>query len=102
MDPVRVLPRVHGGRDPHRAAVDRRNRWTADFAGAERPFTTEITEQTPEQRIAWTTVDVNSGHAGTVSFHHIDAENCRVHLDMRFDPEGFVEQAGDRLGVVSR
>jgi uncharacterized membrane protein len=81
---------------------DRRNLWTVDIAGAERQFTTEITEQTPDQRIAWTTVDGDSGHAGVVSFHHIDDNNCRVHLDMRFDPEGFVEQAGDKLGVVSR
>ena len=64
--------------------------------------TEQVDEQTPDQRIAWTTVEGDSGHAGVVSFHHIDDNTCRVHLDMRFDPEGFVEQAGDKLGVVSR
>jgi uncharacterized membrane protein len=81
---------------------DRRNRWTVEIAGAEREFTTEITEQTPDQRIAWATIEGDSGHAGVVSFHPVDAENCRVHLDMVFAPEGLVEQAGDKLGVVSR
>ena len=81
---------------------DRRNRWTVEIAGAERQFTTEITEQTPDQRVAWTTIEGDSGHAGVVSFHHLDDNTCRVHLDMNFDPQGFVEQAGDKLGVVSR
>jgi uncharacterized membrane protein len=81
---------------------DRRNRWTVEIAGAERQFTTEITEQTPDQRVAWTTIEGDSGHAGAVSFHHLDDNTCRVHLDMDFDPQGLVEQAGDKLGIVSR
>lgn len=31
--------------------------WIVDIAGFRREFDTEITEQTPDQRIAWTSVE---------------------------------------------
>lgn len=53
-------------------------------------------------RIAWTTVEGDSGHAGVVTFHHLDDSTTRVSLDMDVEPEGFVEQVGDKLGFISR
>lgn len=81
---------------------DTRNRWTVEVGGATREFTTEITEQEPDMRIAWTTVEGDSGHAGVVTFHHLDDSTTRVSLDMDVEPEGFVEQVGDKLGFISR
>lgn len=37
--------------------TDTRNRWTVEVGGAKRTFITEISEQTPDQRIAWSTVE---------------------------------------------
>lgn len=79
---------------------DRRLRWTAEVAGVEREFDTEITEQSPDQRIAW---KATSGvdHAGVVTFHRLSDNQTRVTLQMNFDPDGFVENVGDKLGFVA-
>jgi uncharacterized membrane protein len=78
------------------------NEWTVEVGGATRKFTTEIVEQEPEMRIAWRTVEGDTGHAGVVTFHKLEDDKTRVNLDMDVEPEGFVEQLGDKLGFVSR
>ena len=35
-----------------------------------------------------------------VTFHRLDDETTRVTLQMEYDPEGFVEKAGDWLQIV--
>ena len=73
--------------------------WTADFAGQQREWDAEITEQTPDERIAWKATS-GSGNAGVVTFHHLAQGKSKVMLQLEFDPEGFVEQVGDKLGIV--
>jgi uncharacterized membrane protein len=75
--------------------------WVADIAGAERAWDAEITEQRPDQRIAWQATD-GTDNAGVVTFHRLDDNSTRVMLQLDFDPEGLVEQAGDKLGFVRR
>jgi uncharacterized membrane protein len=82
--------------------TDTTNRWNVEVGGVTRSFTTEIVEQEPDMRIAWRTVDGDTGHAGVVTFHRLDDSTTRVNLDMDVEPEGFVEQAGDKLGFISR
>jgi uncharacterized membrane protein len=76
-----------------------KNHWITNVGGARREFDTEITEQTPDQRIAWKSIEGPS-HAGVVTFHRLDANRTRVMLQMDFQPDGLVETAGDKLGVV--
>jgi uncharacterized membrane protein len=75
--------------------------WVTSIAGVDRRFEAEITEQHPDERIAWTSVD-GPKQAGVVTFHRLDAGRTRVMLQMDFEPEGVVETAGDKLGVVGR
>jgi uncharacterized membrane protein len=82
--------------------TDTTNQWTVEVGGATRRFTTEIVEQAPEMRIAWRTIGGDTGHAGVVTFHKLDDSRTRVNLDMDVEPDGFVEQVGDKLGFVSR
>ena len=82
--------------------TDTRNRWSVEVGGATRTFVTEIAEQHPDERIAWRTVDGDTGHAGVVTFHKMSPTTTRVHLEMDVEPEGFVEQVGDKLGFISR
>lgn len=79
---------------------DDRLRWEVDIAGVDREFETEISEQVPDQRIAWHSTS-GVDQAGVVTFHKLDDTQTRVTLQMKIDPEGPVEQAGDKLGVVS-
>jgi uncharacterized membrane protein len=57
----------------------------------------EITEQTPDQRVAWTARG-GKQNAGVVSFHRIDDMTTRVTLQMDWEPEGMKEKAGSMLG----
>lgn len=78
---------------------DTKLHWVTEIAGTKRDFDAEITEQTPDQRIAWTSID-GPQHAGVVTFHRIDDNTTRVMLQMDFDPDGLVEQIGDKLGFI--
>ena len=78
---------------------DTRTHWVTEIAGVTREFDAEITEQEPDQRIAWTSVD-EPKQAGVVTFHRLDDSLTRVMLQLDFEPEGLVEKAGDVLGIV--
>jgi uncharacterized membrane protein len=75
--------------------------WVTSIGGVHREFDAEITEQNPDERIAWTSVD-GPKQAGVVTFHRLDENTSKVMLQMDFEPEGVVETAGDKLGVVGR
>lgn len=82
--------------------TDTTNRWRVEVGGATREFTTRIVQQQPDSMIAWQTVEGDTGHAGVVSFQPVGTGATRVELDMDVEPDGFVEQAGDKLGFISR
>ena len=73
--------------------------WTVEVAGATREFDARITEQHPDERISWTT-EAGPKHAGVITFHRIDGDTTRVTAQMDIDPEGFVENVADKLGVL--
>ena len=94
------FPRFMEGVESVEQIDDRRLRWKVDIAGVDREFEAEITEQTPDQRIAWRSrTGVDQG--GVVTFHALDDDHTRVTLQMDLEPEGVVEQVGDKMGVVS-
>jgi uncharacterized membrane protein len=49
--------------------------------------------------MAWSTSS-GTEHAGVVTFHHLDDEQCRVKLQMEFEPEGLMEQLADKAQVA--
>ena len=74
--------------------------WCADVGGKRKEWDAEIVEQLPDERIAWRSVS-GARNAGVVTFHYIDSDTTRIMLQMDYDPEGFMETAGDALGVLS-
>ena len=74
--------------------------WKAEIAGQEKEWDAEITEQTPDQRIAWTSRG-GAINGGVVTFHRLSDARSKVMLQLAYDPEGVVEKVGDALGVVS-
>jgi uncharacterized membrane protein len=76
-----------------------RTHWETSIGGVRREFDAEITEQHPDERIAWHSVD-GPTQAGVVTFHRIDDRTTRVNLQMEYEPEGLVEKAGSALGIV--
>jgi uncharacterized membrane protein len=80
---------------------DTMTHWVTKVGGVEREFDAKITEQHPDERVAWTSVD-QPRQAGVVTFHRLSPDRTKVMVQMDFEPEGLVENVGDRLGVVTR
>ena len=77
-------------------------RWRASVAGRDKEWIARITEQIPDERIAWQS-EAGANNAGIVTFRRLeDPASCQVALQMEYDPEDFVESAGDALGFVKR
>ncbi|MEU6634051.1 SRPBCC family protein [Streptomyces parvus] len=76
--------------------------WKTKIAGVEREFDAEITEQIPDERVAWTSVGGEAKQAGVVTFHYIDDSTTKVMLQLDYAPEGLAETVGDKLGFVKR
>jgi uncharacterized membrane protein len=95
------FPRFMEGVKSVRQLDDTTLEWVADVGGKEKTWTARITEQEPDQRIAWTAV--NGAHnAGVVTFHRLGEGETRVTLQLDVDPEGPVENVGTALGVPQR
>jgi uncharacterized membrane protein len=95
------FPRFMEGVAEIRQVSDTMTHWRTEIAGVKREFDAKITEQLPDERVAWTSVG-GATQAGVVTFHRLDESRTRVTVQMDFEPEGVVETAGDKLGVVDR
>jgi uncharacterized membrane protein len=95
------FPRFMEGVEEVRQIDDTHTHWRTKVAGREQEFDAEITEQTPDQRIAWTS-QAGRDHAGVVTFHRLEQGRTKVMLQMDVEPEGAVEKAGDALGLLKR
>jgi carbon monoxide dehydrogenase subunit G len=94
------FPRFMEGVESVRQLDDTHLHWVAEIAGKRQEWDAEITEQTPDQRIAWTST-TGDRNAGSVDFHRLGEERTRVTLTMDVEPSGVVEQIGTALGVAS-
>jgi uncharacterized membrane protein len=75
--------------------------WVAEIRGETREWTTEITEQQPDERVAWKTINGEVKNDGVVSFEQIARDQTRVNVQMDVEGESTAENvAGDLLGVV--
>ena len=73
--------------------------WKVKVAGAEREFDTVVTEQHPDERVAWTSTGGDTEHAGVVTFHKLDDTTSRVTVQIDWEPQGFLEKAGSLVGA---
>jgi uncharacterized membrane protein len=95
------FPRFMEGVNRVRQLDDKTLEWTADVGGNEEQWTAEIVEQTPDQRVAWRSTS-GATNAGAVTFHRIDENTTRVMLQMDWEPEGAIQELGDKLGLDDR
>jgi uncharacterized membrane protein len=70
--------------------------WVADIGGVTREFDARITDQVPDDHIAWESIGERL-LAGRVEFQPIDGDRTRVTLNMEWEPETFTEKAGAAL-----
>ena len=72
----------------------------AEIAGTRREWDAEIVDQEPDRLISWRSLD-GTPNSGTVSFEP-EGNGTRITLDLDVEPQGAVEQIGDKLGFVSQ
>ncbi len=80
---------------------DTHSHWKVKVAGAEREFDTVVTEQHPDERVAWTSTGGDTEHAGVVTFHKLDDAKSRVTVQIDWEPQGLLEKAGALVGAGS-
>ncbi|MDT4914286.1 MAG: hypothetical protein QOC66_3414 [Pseudonocardiales bacterium] len=93
-----TFPKFMGGVDEVTQLDDRRLHWKVTLGGQTREFDAEVTEQHPEERVAWKSIDGET-HAGVVTFHKLAQDETRVTVQLDWHPEGIVEKAGAAVGI---
>ena len=94
------FPRFMEGVKEVRQLDDQRLHWRAGIGGKEKEWTARIIEQIPDDRIAWQS-ESGDYTSGQVDFAKLGVDRTRVTLEISYDPKGFIENAGDAVGVVS-
>ena len=75
--------------------------WTSKIGPVRRSWQGVITEQVPDERIAWRS-EGGLRLEGVVSFHSLDRDLTRVLVEMEYSPRGPVEHVGNLLRVQRR
>jgi uncharacterized membrane protein len=96
-----TFPKFMEGVKAVRQLDDSTLQWTAEIAGKEKTWKAKITEQRPDERIAWRATE-GAENAGVVTFHRIGEGQSRVTLQLDVEPEGPVETVGTAIGSVQR
>ncbi|MFB8189181.1 SRPBCC family protein [Microbacterium sp. NPDC055988] len=78
---------------------DTHTHWKVKVGGATREFDAEITEQHPDERVAWNSTGGETEHAGVVTFHKLDDTSTRVTVQLDWAPEGLLEKIGSLVGA---
>ena len=95
------FPRFMGGVEEVRQLDATHLHWTADFGGQRHEWDAEVTEQKPDERVAWRNTD-GKDNAGVVTFHRLDGDTTKVMVQMDFIPEGIIEALGTAIGAPDR
>jgi uncharacterized membrane protein len=85
-----------------RQVDEKHTHWVTKVAGVKREFDAEITEQHPDERIAWKSTGGETKHAGVVTFHRLGDQDTRVTIQLEWDPEGLAEKVGSAVGADDR
>jgi len=95
------FPRFMEGVESVRQLDDTRLYWVANVGGERKEWEARITEQIPDQRIAWRS-EGGEYTSGAVSFQPAESNRTRVTVRFNYEPKSVTEKIGDMLGVVSR
>ncbi len=71
----------------------KRLHWKAEIAGQDKEWDTEITEETADQRLAWTSRggDIKGW---VMTFHPLSDAKSKIMLQLEYDPQGLPKMQG--------
>ena len=95
------FPQFMEGVEAVRRLDEKRLHWVANIGGTRKEWDAQITEDVPDQRIAWRS-EAGEFTAGVVTFEPLGADRTRLTVRLEYEPEGVKETLGDWLGLVSR
>jgi uncharacterized membrane protein len=93
------FPRFMEGVESVAQLDDTRLHWVAEIGGERREWDATITEQIPDERVAW---KGEGGPSGVVTFHRLGDDRTKITVQMDYEPEGFKETVGSMVGSDSR
>ncbi|MFL6043316.1 MAG: SRPBCC family protein, partial [Gaiellales bacterium] len=91
------FPRFMGAIKQVQQTDDTHLHWKANIAGHTAEWDAEITEQVPDQVIAWQATD-GVQNQGRVQFQQ-DGDAARVRLEMEVEPQGVAQSVGDVIAL---
>lgn len=94
------FPEFMGGIESITQLDDKNLHWVAQIGGVKREWDAKILEQVPDKKIAWAATS-GATNAGAVYFAPAGADRTTVRLSLEYEPEGMVENVGDKLGIVA-
>jgi uncharacterized membrane protein len=94
-----LFPQFMGGVEQITQSDNTHTHWVTSIGGVRREFDAEITEQRPDERVAWRSTN-GPDQAGVVTFHRLDEATTRVHLQLELTPDNIAEKAGAVTGVI--
>jgi uncharacterized protein (TIGR02271 family) len=95
------FPQFMEGVEEVRRLDAKRLHWVAKIGGTRKEWDAQITEDVPDQRIAWRS-EAGELTAGVVTFQPLEADRTRMTVRFEYEPQGVKETVGDWLGIVSR
>ncbi len=95
------FPQFMEGVEEIRQLDEKHLHWVVELAGTRHEWDAVITEQLPDERVAWRNTD-GKDNAGVVTFHRLDDARSRVMVQLDFVPEGIKEKVGDALNLPDR
>ena len=97
------FPKFMNGIQSVQQLDDTHVQWVAEIRGESRQWTTEITEQQPDEKVAWKTIAGELRNDGIVTFDEVGENQTRVNVQMDVEGESGPENlAGDLLGIVTK
>jgi len=97
------FPKFMNGIQSVQQLDDTHVQWVAEIRGESRQWTTEITEQQPDEKVAWKTIEGEVKNDGVVTFEPMGDAQTRVNVQMDVEGDSTAENvAGDLLGVVKK
>jgi uncharacterized membrane protein len=95
------FPAFMDGIEEVRQLDDTHLHWRAKVGGHEVEWDAVITEQLPDERVAWRATD-GKANAGVVTFHRLSDDSSRVMVQIEHESDGVMEKVGSALGADTR
>jgi uncharacterized membrane protein len=95
------FPKFMNGVEEVRQLDNTHLHWVAEIGGHRETWEAEITEQYPDERIAWKSTS-GKKNAGVVTFHPLGNQRCKIMLQLDWESEGVIEKVGSAIGQDDR